>query len=201
MIIVDDASDDGSANLLRGLEAPNASLEVVRNEALRGLTFSRARAADLAQGRYLAFLDAHCALSPGWLSGLEAALKSIDGAGIAVPLIYELDPETWTIDTESVPCAGCTLTDPFLEFFWTEPSWMEGRLCSCTIGGGAWMLSREWYRHLGGLDRGMVAWGGENIVVGELHDLGLDHGCVTVFFEARDGSLEPVVLLEKAVRI
>ena len=31
MIIVDDASDDGSANLLRGLEAPNASLEVVRN--------------------------------------------------------------------------------------------------------------------------------------------------------------------------
>ena len=38
-------------------------------------------------------------------------------------------------------------------------------------------------------------------VVGELHDLGLDHGCVRVFFEARDGSLEPIVFYQKAVRI
>jgi hypothetical protein len=31
------------------------------------------------------------------------------------------------------------------------------------IGGGAWMCRTDWYRHIGGLDKGMRIWGMENI--------------------------------------
>jgi glycosyltransferase involved in cell wall biosynthesis len=165
IIVVDDASEDGSADFLGDTAYSRQPVRAVRNEVHSGLVYSRARAADLARGHYFAFLDAHCRVSAGWLEGLAEELGRIDEQGLAVPLIYKLDPESWTIQPDSEAAGACTLSSPFLDFSWTDPRELEGRLCTCTIGGGAWMCSREWYRHIGGLDRGMVVWGGENIDV------------------------------------
>jgi len=128
----------------------------------RGLIFSRARAAALAAGQYLIFLDAHCAVAPNWLAALEAALESIDGQALRFPP-----------SMSSVRVLGHRLRQsgggrlflgtPFLDFCWAEPFEVEGKLCTCTMGGGAWMCARAWYEQLGGLDRGMRYWGGENV--------------------------------------
>lgn len=163
IVVVDDASDDASASSLPARLPGGHPIACVRNESRRGLIASRARAASLARGRYLAFLDAHCAVSPGWLERLAAQLRAIDDRGLAVPLLHRLEKETWTIDVASGGWGACTITSPFLDFFWTEPVRIEGLACAPTISGGAWMCPREWYIRLGGLDEGMLFWGGENI--------------------------------------
>jgi len=163
IVVVDDASSDGSLEFLKTPEYSGKSIRTARNDERRGLIFSRALAADLARGRYLVFLDAHCAVVPGWLELMAGELSGIGNRGLVVPLIYGLKPEDWTLDLEKGGTDGCTVSNPFLDFVWAAPIELEGRLATCTIGGGAWMTSREWYDHLGGLDRGMVYWGGENI--------------------------------------
>jgi glycosyltransferase involved in cell wall biosynthesis len=163
IVVVDDASSDGSAELLKTPAYAAKPIRVVRNEVRRGLIFSRARAADLAGGRYLVFLDAHCTVDSGWLEAMAAELAAVGDRGLVVPLIYGLEPADWTLDLEKGATDGCTISNPFLDFAWTAPEEIDGRLATCTMGGGAWMCCREWYRLLGGLDRGMVHWGGENI--------------------------------------
>lgn len=163
IIVVDDASADGSADALASLPAARDRIRIVANASPRGLISSRARGADLAQGRYLAFLDAHCAVSPGWLESLAAALRAIDDKGIAVPAIHALDPETWSIDPSCAPGTAATVANPFLDFVWCEPRLVNGRPSTPVIAGGAWLCGRDWYRRIGGLDAGMVGWGAENI--------------------------------------
>ena len=102
-------------------------------------------------------------MEAGWLEVLDAALDSIRGEGLAVPRIHEIDEGSWTIDRASPSGSACTITSPFLDFSWDEPLDVEGKECTCTIAGGAWMVRKEWYDRLGGLDEGMAPWGGENI--------------------------------------
>lgn len=163
VIIVDDASEDGSAGFLQGPEYEARPIRLFRNRRRRGVIYSRALAADLGRGRCLVFLDAHCSVTEGWVENLAAELDKISGRGIVVPHIHGLEPSDWSIHFKLPPATGCTIINPFLDFNWTEPTEIDGRSCTCTIGGGAWMCRREWYRHLGGLDRGMLAWGGENL--------------------------------------
>jgi GT2 family glycosyltransferase len=163
IVVVDDASSDGSLEFLKTPEYSGKPIRTARNDERRGLIFSRALAADLARGRYLVILDAHCAVEPGWLEVMAGELAGIGDRGLVVPMIYGLRPEDWALDLEKGGADGCTISTPFLDFAWTAPVEIEGRLSTCTIGGGAWMTSREWYQHLGGLDRGMVYWGGENV--------------------------------------
>jgi glycosyltransferase involved in cell wall biosynthesis len=163
LVVVDDASGDGSCDFLAMPAYEGVPVRLARNDERRGLIFSRARGADMACGRYLMFLDAHCAVISNWLEILAEQVRAIGGRGIVVPLIYRLTEDDWTIDYTRTPAGGCSLTTPFLDFGWTSAEEVEDRLCTCTIGGGAWMCRRDWYTHVGGLDRGMVHWGGENV--------------------------------------
>lgn len=164
VVIVDDASADDSTSFLSDASYADGAIRIVRNEDHRGLIFSRARAAELARGEYLVFLDAHCAVTPGWLESLALELEAIDGRGLVTPGICRLRPD-WTIDFESGVITACTIDDPFFEFGWTSPWRIDNHVCTCTIGGGAWMCRHEWYQHIGGLDGSMVTWGLENIDV------------------------------------
>jgi GT2 family glycosyltransferase len=164
-VIIDDASSDGSAGFLAEEPYAGKPIRCVRNDAPRGLIYGRALGADMATGSHIVFLDAHTTVSEGWLDGLRAEVDAIGGRGIVVPVIQKLRPADWTIDREAAPAVGCTISSPFLDFAWTDPLPLDGRLATCTIGGGAWMCSRQWYEHIGGLDRGLRVWGGENIDV------------------------------------
>ena len=163
IVIIDDASTDGSVAFTSNDYYLSKPIRVVHNKGRRGLIYSRAKAADLANGEYLAFLDAHCAVSSNWLEEMAEELVGIGGRGLVSPTVCELDTDSWSIDDHSVGYTGCTISSPFLDFSWTSPSKIDGRVCTCTIGGMAWMCTRDWYQHIGGLDSGMVIWGLENI--------------------------------------
>lgn len=71
IILVDDASTDGTREFLAGLAPPHVAL---RNDQNLGYAASNNRAARIAQGRFLALLNNDLILSPGWLEPLlEAA--------------------------------------------------------------------------------------------------------------------------------
>ena len=163
IVVVDDASTDGSADFLENGSYAARGVRLHRNATRQGVAGSRAIAADLARGEYLCVLDAHSRGDPGWLDRLAEALAGIDDRGLVVPAVAVLENEGWEIDAEKPLALGCTIKDPFLDFVWAPPRTVEGHTCACTIGGGAWMSSSEWYAHVGGLDRGMRAWGCENI--------------------------------------
>jgi GT2 family glycosyltransferase len=163
IIVVDDASADGSTRFLEDGEYRDRPIRLERNDVCRGLIYSRARAADLGRGRYLCVLDAHCCASERWLDRLAHRLGDVAGKGLVVPSIRPLDAESWSIDGRSAHMTACTVTTPFLDFGWCDPRFIEGLPCTGTMPGGAWMCTREWYHEVGGLDRGMVGWGAENI--------------------------------------
>lgn len=58
LIVSDDASTDGTVEILNGLAESEPRLRVVANERNRGAAITRNRALALARGQYVAFLDA-----------------------------------------------------------------------------------------------------------------------------------------------
>ena len=75
MIVVDDASTDGTAELA---EKAGPLVKVLRQAGL-GAAAARNRGAEHASGRALAFTDADCFPSPDWL---RAGLEALDGADL-----------------------------------------------------------------------------------------------------------------------
>jgi glycosyltransferase involved in cell wall biosynthesis len=163
IVVIDDASTDGSTRFLENGGHVGTPVRLERNDVCRGLIYSRAQAAELATGSHLCVLDAHCCVTEHWLERLAERLGAVAGQGLVVPGIRPLEPETWTIATTQPGMTACTITTPFLDFGWCDPTLVDGLPCTGTMPGGAWMCTREWYHEVGGLDRGMILWGAENI--------------------------------------
>ncbi len=79
IIVVDDASTDGTQAMLERLNAECAaqgiSLRSVRQDTRQGVAKCRNRGAELARFELLAFIDSDCVASPGWLSELVPAFS------------------------------------------------------------------------------------------------------------------------------
>lgn len=58
LIIVDDCSTDGGAEIVKKYKETDSRIQYYKNEENMGVAESRNRAIELAKGRYLAFLDA-----------------------------------------------------------------------------------------------------------------------------------------------
>lgn len=81
VIVVDDASTDGTWDFLRGLDEPR--VRTFRMERNGGQSAARNRGLDVARGTYIKFLDSDDVLVPGHLSAEVRALQTT-GAEIAV---------------------------------------------------------------------------------------------------------------------
>jgi glycosyltransferase involved in cell wall biosynthesis len=57
LIIVDDASADGSVELLKDLQQKDARIKVLYNQENRGVVFCRNTAIEISEGQYLSFID------------------------------------------------------------------------------------------------------------------------------------------------
>lgn len=87
VIVVDDASDPPLAPALAGLP-----IRLLRQDQNIGQSAARNRAAELARGEVLAFLDNDCVAAPGWLRTLAAALDE-PGVEIAGGRVLAPPPE------------------------------------------------------------------------------------------------------------
>ncbi|SAI67109.1 glycosyl transferase family protein [Bordetella ansorpii] len=79
LIVVDDASTDGTAELVREFAAGDERICHVVNAKNEGVALARNRALELARGRYVAFLDSDDLWMPGKLQAQVAFLDSSGG--------------------------------------------------------------------------------------------------------------------------
>lgn len=106
VIVVDDGTRDGSGDWVR---AAHPGARLIANAAPMGPSHGRNRAAAIARGRLLVFLDDDAVPQPGWL---EAILARDDGTRILGGRILDMDsdreqggPARHTFLGKRLPCA------------------------------------------------------------------------------------------------
>lgn len=85
VIVVDDASTDGTADFLRKLSGEKSWLRFITNSENCGFARSCNRGADAASSEYLLFLNNDTVVTPGWLSPLLDTLQNHHDIGIVGP--------------------------------------------------------------------------------------------------------------------
>lgn len=102
LIMVDDGSTDGTAALAERLAAGDRRLRFVRAPANEGAAAARNRALALAQGRYIAFLDADDRWKPQKLQRQLAFMRQ-KGAGLCYTGYHRVSPSGQLIKAVAVP--------------------------------------------------------------------------------------------------
>jgi glycosyltransferase involved in cell wall biosynthesis len=92
IILVDDCSKDTSWALCQSLEASGSSVRAFRNDNNLGDYANRNRAASLAQGKYLKYLDADDLIYPHSLKVMVDAMENFPDAALALSANV-IDPE------------------------------------------------------------------------------------------------------------
>jgi GT2 family glycosyltransferase len=88
LVIVDNASEDGTAALL---ESRLDGATIIENEDNVGFARASNQGAALSSGRYLCFLNPDSFVQPNWLHPLLDALDRDDSIAVAVPLFLHED--------------------------------------------------------------------------------------------------------------
>ena len=117
VLLVDDASSDGSLDLARSLASRDARIRVERNEINLGDYGNRLRAAQLATGRYLKYVDSDDIIYRHSLELMVDAMDSCPDTGLALshssseevePYPWKLSPrQAWLKEFLGSGCLAC----------------------------------------------------------------------------------------------
>jgi hypothetical protein len=94
LLVVDDASGDGTPDILAGLE--DSRVRVLRNDEQRGLAASLNRGLDEARGAYVVRLDADDVAMPRRVERQLARIRSAPTVAVVGSAVLELD-EAWRV--------------------------------------------------------------------------------------------------------
>ena len=138
----------------------------------QGLIRARLKGAMSADGEVLVFLDAHMEVTAGWLEPLLSEI-SFDRTRVALPVIDNINSETFQYTrVENDRMRGGLNWK--LRHAWIEPDARGGalrgednessdRFPTPTMIGGVFAIDREFFWKIGGYDKQMLFWGGENV--------------------------------------
>ena len=84
LIVVDDCSTDSSALLAAELARKDSRIRIVQNQQNLGDYGNRARAASLARGKYIKYVDSDDLIYPHTLEVMHSAIAAHPGAGLAL---------------------------------------------------------------------------------------------------------------------
>ncbi len=99
LLIVDNASNDGTLEFSKGLAAGNPKIRFIREEEL-GLSAARNAALACSQSSYILFLDDDAIAQPGWLATYVEFLSRAGASGVVAvggPVVpdFEVPPPAW----------------------------------------------------------------------------------------------------------
>ena len=150
ILVVDNASTDGSADQLASLAEGEPALRLLRSPTNRGYAGAVNVALPEARGRYLAVLNMDIAVTPGWLVPLTEVLEADPDCGAVTPLILlASDPGRINAAGQNVHKTGLGfnrwLGKP-RETAGSEPFLVTG------VHGAAFVIRRELLERMGGWD-------------------------------------------------
>jgi GT2 family glycosyltransferase len=199
VLVVDNASTDGSADQAERLAADAPSIEVIRSPVNRGYAGAVNMALGHARGRYVAVFNMDVTVEPGWLGPLVDFLEANPDAGAVCPLmLLEQDPER-------INAAGQDIHVTALGFnrrlgkprsaAGTEPQRVSG------LQGGAFLIRRELLDRFGGWDERGFLYAEDVQLSMLLHLVGADIFCIPASRVSHDYHLtmhpEKLFLLER----
>ncbi|WKY03037.1 hypothetical protein Q1695_016378 [Nippostrongylus brasiliensis] len=171
IILVDDFSD------MKHLKEPLSryfsqftKVKILRMERREGLIRARLRAAAIAQGNVLTFLDSHCECMERWLEPLLDRIKR-NPTTVASPIIDDIDRNTFKYKYDKARDVYIGLFDWNLRFVWhpltdrirKQRSRDIDPVRSPTIAGGLFSIDRAYFEKIGEYDPGFEIWGRENL--------------------------------------
>ena len=115
-IIVDDCSTDGTAEFLGRLSAP---YRILRNKTKQSYSASNNRAAAIARGEFLCFLNNDTILTPGWLEPMLAVFQKHSNAGVIGNV--QRNPRTGRYDHMGVVFSPVGLHKSFGKYYFFKP--------------------------------------------------------------------------------
>ena len=155
IIVVDNGSNDGSADFLEGADGGTGSLRVLRFKDRLGVAGARNAGARAARAPLVRFSDARVLFPRGWDVPLCEALAPPQ-VGMAAPLLAGWPGQDF------VPSAGQRWTSAhFHQFEWLPPAAAAPHPVPLLCG-AVQAFRRDTFEWLGGYDPGMVVWGMED---------------------------------------
>ncbi|MGH2983518.1 MAG: glycosyltransferase family 2 protein [Solirubrobacterales bacterium] len=150
VLVVDNASSDGSRELAGGIAAELESMRVLASPVNRGYAGAVNLAMEKARGAYVAVLNMDITVEPDWLGPLVGFLEANPGTGAVCPLLLlEADPGRINAAGQDIHVTGLGfnrwLGKP-RERAGDEPMPVSG------LHGGAFVIRREILDRLGGWD-------------------------------------------------
>lgn len=181
IVIVDDASDPpleplfhaafdqgdvhngGPEHLTKGeLEGLKKKVKFVRNDEAMGLIGAKQVGAEHADGDVLVFFDCHVKPDPEYWKPFTRLIGA-SYRTVVIPTITSLNTDTWEEVDRPNPSSGGGMSKCYLtfdaEFKWTTDDTPHVPVMS----GGLLAMSRKWFFEVGGYDKQMRGWGGENL--------------------------------------
>lgn len=114
VIIVDNASSDGTPDVLRQLAADRPRWRVICNATNRGFAAANNQGLAVAKGDYLVLLNNDTVVTPGWVRTLMAHLRNDPRLGIIGPVTNNIGNEARIAidyaDLTAMPAAARTVT-------------------------------------------------------------------------------------------
>lgn len=145
VIVADNGSTDGSADLVRALISQGSPIRLVDASAVRGAGATRNVGVKSANGELIAFCDADDVVQPGWL---EACLRALADAEVTGGRT-----DYWSLNDQPVPTCPIPADPPAKAQFG-----FLGAAMSCNLA-----VRRKEFDQVGGFD--------EELMVGEDYDL------------------------------
>lgn len=143
VIVVDNASTDGTVEYLRGIEK-SGMIRAVYNKDNRGFPGGMNDAAKIAQGEYLCLLNNDTIVTASWLEKLLRCIRSDSKVAIVGPYCNALSG----VNASPVPCTytGTEELQKFAEKFSQEDKYTDFLVFFCA------MIKRTVWDEIGGLD-------------------------------------------------
>ncbi len=199
VLVVDNASTDGSRELAERIAAEHDSIRVLASPANRGYPGAVNFALGEARGAYVAVLNMDVTVEPGWLDPLVGFLEANPGTGAVCPLmLLDADPGRINAAGQDIHVTGLGfnrwLGQP-RERAGSEPIMVSG------LHGGAFVIRRALLDRFGGWDDSGFLYG-EDVQLSMLLQLvGADIHCVPASAVRHDYHLtmhpEKLFLLER----
>ena len=170
ILLVDDFSDDKELKyqLLKIVkESLPSKVKLLRTPERAGLIRARMFGATHAKAAVFVFLDSHVEVNEGWLPPLLERITE-NKTRVTIPIIDIISPDTFEYSASPLVKGGFNWG---LHFKWdaVPPSQLLTKedyikpIATPTMAGGLYAIDKGFFWKLGGYDKGMDVWGGENL--------------------------------------
>jgi len=147
IILVDNASTDGTVEYLRNLVKGHSNYKLIENRENRGFAAGNNQGVSAASGEYVMLLNNDVLVSDGWLESLVESLERDEKIGMVGPITNSISGRQQVI---SIPYAD---EKGFHEFAQGIRRTYKGRLTPRNrVAGFAVLIKKALYKEVGGLD-------------------------------------------------